>query len=363
MNFQNSILTNKEYNSAFHNKHEALTDMIYSGELKLPHRYVLVLTNLCNLNCSFCFQKRDKRPDAMTGDQWIKFLDQIPEYARVTLTGGEPFAFKEFSRVFEYATDSHHTNLISNGLLLDKKRIDLLLSKPNFKVLSISIDDIGNLNRDVKPLHWERFLKAIEYFHVKRNQVKSNCLLDIKTVLLDSNAHQLLKIHKFCVEVLKADTHAFQFLKGSSIQHSDIMVDLEEIHKIEKAPVYENFKDIFQQLELIRQYNKTSTASAFVHPKICNLEGEHKIKPQEYLNASSFEPKEFQLCKFPWSSVHINVDGNLFPCMSVSMGNVKDKKLIEIMMGKKFSEFKKTLKQNLVQGCNRCGWIRRKANQ
>jgi MoaA/NifB/PqqE/SkfB family radical SAM enzyme len=27
----------------------------------LPHRYVLVLTNLCNLRCSFCFQERKKK--------------------------------------------------------------------------------------------------------------------------------------------------------------------------------------------------------------------------------------------------------------------------------------------------------------
>ena len=40
----------------------------------------------------------------------------------------------------------------------------------------------------------------------------------------------------------------------------------------------------------------------------------------------------------PWSSVHINVDGNLFPCMAVSMGNVKNTKLSEIIFSDKFKK-------------------------
>ena len=31
-----------------------------SGNL-MPRRYVFVLTNLCNLSCSFCFQERKKK--------------------------------------------------------------------------------------------------------------------------------------------------------------------------------------------------------------------------------------------------------------------------------------------------------------
>ena len=45
----------------------------------------------------------------------------------------------------------------------------------------------------------------------------------------DENAKSLFDIHKYCVEDLKCDTHAFQFLKGSPIQHSDIMFDLKKV--------------------------------------------------------------------------------------------------------------------------------------
>jgi len=67
----------------------------------------------------------------------------------------------------------------------------------------------------------------------------------------------------------------------------------------------------------------------------------------------------YKPCKFPWSSVHINVDGNLFPCMAVSMGNVKTTPLPEIIHGKDFMRFKDLIrKEGTVEGCNRCGWLR-----
>ncbi|MBJ90942.1 MAG: hypothetical protein CMO98_13935 [Woeseia sp.] len=346
--------------SEFHARHEDLTPRIYNGELTLPHRYVLVLTNICNLRCYFCFQIRDRRSDAMTADQWISFIDQMPDYARVTLTGGEPLAFKEFERVFRHVTRRHQCNMISNGILLSPKVIDLLLDEDNFKVLSISIDDIGNHNRDVRPAHWNRFVESIKYFHQRKKELGSKCQLDINTVVLDKNAHQLFEIHKYCVEVLKANTHAFQFLKGSDLQHADVMFDMAKIFEPSKAVTYAHIKEIFAEFEAIRRYSANSTCQAFVHPDICDLNGSTPVEEPEFLNKETIDPGDFQSCKFPWSSVHVNVDGHLFPCMAVSMGNVKDESLIDIVQGEKFQEFRRALSKELVQGCNRCGWVRQK---
>ena len=54
------------------------------------------LTNLCNLACTFCFQDRKKNPNRMNFEDWKKFINEIPENSRITLTGGEPLVFKEF---------------------------------------------------------------------------------------------------------------------------------------------------------------------------------------------------------------------------------------------------------------------------
>ena len=36
----------------------------------------------------------------MTTENWLTVLDQIPKNSRVTLTGGDPFMFKDFETIF-----------------------------------------------------------------------------------------------------------------------------------------------------------------------------------------------------------------------------------------------------------------------
>lgn len=344
---------------AFHDRHEEMTERLYNTPGMLPHRYVLVLTNLCNLDCSFCYQVRDPRKDAMTTEQWLHLVQQFPEYARVTLTGGEPLVFKGFREVFTCVAGRFDCNIISNGLLLSEEKIDFLLSFPRFRVLSISIDNIGNTLRDVKPDRWKHVERMMHYFAKRRDELGSSCLLDSKTVVLDENAEQLLDIHRYCVETLPCDTHAFQLLKGSPTQHADYMFPFEAITKKSRAQTYTKWDVIKQQLEAVRRFNLESRKTAFLHPPAASLVTTTSLPDIDYLNVTDHVPENFLPCKFPWSSVHVNVDGQLFPCMAVSMGNVKDTPLRDIILGEKFEQFRQLLRgHGTVEGCNRCGWLR-----
>jgi radical SAM protein with 4Fe4S-binding SPASM domain len=327
----------------------------------LPRRYVLVLTNLCNLRCSFCFQERKKRSDRMLFEDWINVINQIPNDSRITLTGGEPLVFKEFDIIFKKSNERSETNIVTNGLLLDKKKINLFKEEKNFKILGISIDTIGNVNRDFKKGQWDNLLNNIKDFIVVRDLGKHKIALDIKTVILEENIKDLFKIHKFCCEVLKADTHSLQMLKGASIQHSDIMFDFKQIDADYEAYQYKNFKTLIDQLNLIKEYNYKNNQRAYLHPNLISLNDNFKILLEDfdYINRKTHEPKYFSQCYAPWSSVHINVDGNLFPCMAVSMGNVKNEKIKDIIYSEKFMNFKDIIRKNkTINGCNRCGWLR-----
>ena len=48
----------------------------------MPRRYVFVITNLCNLKCTFCFQERKKRSDRMSTQDWLNVVEQIPRNSR-----------------------------------------------------------------------------------------------------------------------------------------------------------------------------------------------------------------------------------------------------------------------------------------
>lgn len=348
--------------SSFYNKNTDYSKKSYLSNNLLPHRYVFILTNLCNLACTFCFQERTKRKNSMSSEDWLNFIDQIPDGSRITLTGGEPLVFKNFKEIFEKANRKCETNIVSNGLLLSEEIVDILLEQKNFKNLGISIDDIGNTNRDFKPGRWEVLVSNLKKFVNERNKRKSETPLNIKFVVLDENIPDLFKIYKYCVEELKSDTHDLQLLKGAEIQYADYMFDFQDINKEYNAHVYKNFDEFINQLNLIREYNVKNNSKGFLHPNIIDLNSTKEILASEfnYLNNEKHDSKFFAKCLSPWTSVHINVDGNLFPCMAVSMGNVKNTELKDIIFSEKFINFRKMIDDNnTINGCNRCGWLKR----
>ena len=66
-------MINKNFNSAqtFYEKNVDYSKKSFESKSLLPHRYVFILTNLCNLACTFCFQERKKRSDRMSTENWL----------------------------------------------------------------------------------------------------------------------------------------------------------------------------------------------------------------------------------------------------------------------------------------------------
>lgn len=298
--------------------------------------------------------------ERMTTQDWLNVLDQMPGYARVTLTGGEPLIFKGFFDVAAVANRKFNFNVISNGILLTKEIIDRLLAFENFRVLSISIDTIGGVNRDLRPAQWHRLIRMMRYFRERRDEVGSSALLDVKTLILDENADDLLAIHRYMTEDAGCDTQAFQLMKGSPLQHADVMFPFEETFEQSRADVYERFDEIAVSLESIREYSLKQSTRVFLHPKYASLQS-RKPLPDLRLTGNSelHDSNLYAPCMFPWASVHINDTGDLFPCQAIGMGNVRDNTLLEIIQGEKMQRFRSILKKaGTTQGCNRCGWLR-----
>ena len=134
-----------------------------------------------------------------------------------------------------------------------------------------------------------------------------------------------------------------------------------KIHSQYKAYKYPEFNELIKQLDKIRDYNFLHNNKSYLHPNIIPLNSNEKITVEKYsfLNEENHDPSNYETCYSPWTSVHVNVDGNLFPCMAVSMGNVKNENLQEIIFSEKFKNFKNEIRvKKTINGCNRCGWLK-----
>ncbi len=346
----------------FYDKNSDYSKLAFEKGNLLPHRYVFVLTNLCNLKCSFCFQERKKNPERMFASDWIKFIeDGVPDNSRITLTGGEPLAYKGFNEIFVKANKKNYTNIITNGTLLNEKFFELFLNENNFKVLSVSIDTIGNVNRDFKINQWKKLLNDLKFFKKKISEKKRDIVINIKTVITDENIKEIVDLNKIVTEEIEADTHDLMLLKGAEIQHSDVIHDYTDAHKEYKAYKYQNFNFLIDQLNIIRERNYKLNTKAFLHPNIIPLNTNQiiEVEKYKYLNEEDHNPKNFKTCLSPWTSVHINVDGNVIPCMAFPIGNVKKQNLKDIFFSDKSETFKNDIKKcGTLPGCNRCGWLK-----
>ena len=235
--------------------------------------------------------------------------------------------------------------------------------------MSISIDNrkntirkLANVNEKKWDEKWSHAENMMIYFQKRKKELNhESCILDAKTCVLDENAEDLLDIHKYCVEDLGCDTHSYQFLKGSPILGCDYMYKFDDIFNKSQAYEYKNWSKIKNQFNLIKKYNFETKKVAFMKPKVGDLIGDNSPideKKFDVLNSPEHKKENFKACAQPWASVHVNNDGNVFPCLAVSMGNIKEKKMKEIIFGDYFKKFKKVIKDDgTVEACNRCDWL------
>ena len=86
-------------NTSYHQQRLLARELNEGNSRDMPFRYVFVLTNLCNLRCSFCFQEKKFIKESLNLNEWQHIANQLPLNSHITLTGGEPLLFKGFKRI------------------------------------------------------------------------------------------------------------------------------------------------------------------------------------------------------------------------------------------------------------------------
>lgn len=90
------------------------------------------LTQQCNFNCKMCFIN-NKNIDGLKSEQYIKYAKEAVENGllELSLTGGEVFTRKDFFDIYdEIYKLGVLISIMTNGYLLDDKKIEHLYHKP-----------------------------------------------------------------------------------------------------------------------------------------------------------------------------------------------------------------------------------------
>ena len=110
---------------------------IKARKYKIPLHGKFELTSLCNLDCKMCYvhlnNSQFDKSKALSCSTWKKLIDEAHNAGMIyaTLTGGECLIYPQFDEIYLYLFNKGIVpNVMTNGLLLNEKRIDFFKRFP-----------------------------------------------------------------------------------------------------------------------------------------------------------------------------------------------------------------------------------------
>ena len=344
------------YSNLFDQARNFYTSLSYNdkyGRARIPLRYFLELTYRCNLACPYCYVGKERNKQELTTDEWKKVIDQLPFYSIATLVGGEPLIRKDFIDILAYTSKKiwNKVHVVSNGILINDEIIKAFI-KYKLLLLSVSLDGYGknhDLNRGKDGI-FDKIISNLSGVNTKKIKV------DIKTIVLENNLDDLVKLYKLCEEM------GFEFLsisflrnnnwKQSSVLQESFIPEFNANYPVKPYFDMEHFKEVYREIESLKGRTKLRFSPKFEY---CTNPLE-AIEQFFVLTPEMPVQKIYKPCTFPYSNMFINPEGYVYPCLSQKIGNVKEKSLKELFNAPQYCCFRKNLKANggVFGACSMC---------
>jgi radical SAM protein with 4Fe4S-binding SPASM domain len=301
-----------------------------------------------------CYQNVKLGSDTeLTLDEIRKIIDGLPRWSILSLTGGEPFIREDFAAILDYGLKRGKCSLLTNASLVTDSHIDMIV-RGGLLLMAVSIDGIGSTHDGIRKRAglFDKAVETIKKVQEKKRELKTEFpLIDLKTVILKENLNQLPEILEL------ADSLSVDFITYSIPRSMDNLYsppyreDLQDI--CQARPAYPRLEDnelelLAQQVSRIRAYSGKTTIRFYPSRMLSE-----RILGRFYRQELS--PADFQACSLPWSRVSVSPQGDVYPCLSYRVGNVRQESLSRIWNGSRFREFRKCLeRKRLSDFCVGC---------
>lgn len=327
------------------------------GKALMPLRYFFELTYLCNLNCPYCYVGQDRKKDELTTEEWFNIIEQIPFYSFVTLVGGEPLLRKDFIPILERTAKKTFgkLNVVTNGILINDEVINAFV-RTKMMLLSVSLDGFGKThdkNRGKEGI-FDTVISNLEKVNAKKKPGRKP-LIDIKTIVLEDNLDDLPKLYKLCND-MKFNYLSISFLRNNNLKQNSILRETfgEEFYA-QKYPIepyfdMDHFKEVYREMQSIKSNVSIRFSPKFEEKDVLGKIEKFFNSPEETSIQDIYEP-----CLYPFSNMMINPQGDVYPCLSIKAGNIREGSLKEVFNNPKQCLFRQNLKeQKVFEACQMC---------
>jgi radical SAM protein with 4Fe4S-binding SPASM domain len=302
------------------------------------------ITSLCPLSCKHCRNTSQRiGPNEMSKEECFLFIEYLKkqQFIRITYSGGEPFARRDFMEILEKTLQSDISPYItSNGYLLNEKTITQLTNlKVKYKrnlYIQISLDGTSEIHNLIRGKN-DAFARAINSIHLLQdNGIETNISVTIQPL---NKKNILESFHEIDNILLKSTRVGFRraICSGSG-------------KKLERMSPKE-YRTIF--LTLI------NASREFKHIK---LTSQDPILMLELANKRFSENLNDTLwggCSAGISYISIDPGGDVYPCsyLPIKLGNIRETLLEDIWFNHPILAQLRNRKDNFIGKCKSCKFI------
>lgn len=230
-----------------------------------------IVSNKCNLNCTYCYQKEDYSYENLSfldiEQKLIEAMNIVKnrenpndirkELIEVQIIGGETFLFLDDIEKLVYSKNLKNQifkySFITNGTLLEKYFDRILKLKEyiesNNGVLNLSLSYDGQKNSNLFRVSKNKDFKTGDYLYnlLKTNENIKKLNLVVRTTILYENLNMFFEIFKEVVELGYSFSFSLDIRKELMIQNNFFELYDNEINKINNYIKENNLKlDTFQ---------------------------------------------------------------------------------------------------------------------
>lgn len=334
------------------------------GYARLPWGIDLLLTDACNLRCTYCPITTDmvtQRPSAvMETAKAIAFMQSVaPFRPMIRFFGGEPLIHPEWPRIFAAARDNGLPfTVVTNGTRILGHAEELV--KTGILAVGISVDPPAAHDRYRGKGTFEMCRQVVRELHEAKARLGSatpqieiyttvydgtyDALADWAELLRDWNIETLRLQHQIWLRTAQRPESEWLITRAigdSEFFRSDVDTYCSDVMPAIDTAVLE------QQLRTV--YEGVYPFRVEVHPPLPVAE------MLDFYRNPDFKRQTARPCTLIANYAFVDPRGRLYPCLTLDMGNVFEKPFEAVWNGRRFRAFRRLLRrEQRLPLCERC---------
>lgn len=335
-----------------------------AGYAPLPWGIDLLLTDACNLRCSYCPITTDmvtKRPSAMmdTGKA-IRFLESVaPFKPMIRVFGGEPFLHPQWPVIFAAAVrNGLPITVVTNGTRLVGRAEELV--KSGLLALGISVDPPLANDFYRGDGTFDLCKQVIDEINAAKARLGSTTpLIEIYSTVYEGTYDSLVawadRLRDWNIDTLRFQ-HQIWLRKAQRPESEHLIAKAIGDSTFFRSDVDTYCSDDMPNVDprVLERELRTLEGTSWpyrleVHPPLPVEE------MMEFYRDPNFQRQTARACTLISNYAFVDPRGRLYPCLTLDMGNVFDRPFEEVWNGTKFRAFRRLLRrEQRLPLCERC---------